>query len=150
MRRWRALHYQSLDIEAMMPLHRFQPGDVLVRRLGAGPLVHYGLYVGVPDLPGVIHANKAHGVHFACVEEFAAGRRPEIVDRADGGLDAALRVARAQSRIGTPYDALTANCEHHVTYAQNGKAVSWQVRIIVAAVVLLLFAVLGRALAARR
>ena len=148
MRPKRARHFRPLDPDEIMPFHGYRVGDILKRWMDPLPLRHYGVYAGVPDLPLVIHANKAHGVHFAPVEDFAAGRRPEIVDHACSWVDAALRVGQAQSRIGTLYNALRANCEHFATYVWNGKAVSWQVRRIIVATVLLV--VLGLVFAVRR
>jgi len=53
---------------------------------------------------------------------------PQAISRARTWEDGQATVARAASRTGQPYDALTANCEHPATFAQTGVAVSPTVR----------------------
>ena len=104
---------------------QYEPGDYL-RVNRPGSLVHHdGIYYGDGY---VIHADKGGIVEGVHLSEFAAGGAPQIIFRAGTWEERQAAVARAASRMGQPYDPLTANCEHLATFAQSGVAVSPTVR----------------------
>ena len=101
-----------------------EPGDQL--RL-AGPLVsHVGVYVGHGY---VVHAPKGGTARLDPLSVFAGRQVPEFVSRVAVEEQKDV-VSRALSMVGKPYDALAANCEHLVNYAQTGLAFSQTVRTI--------------------
>lgn len=101
---------------------------------------HVGIYVGPLGgrKHGVVHNDKRLGVVLAELSDFAAGRSVWLEKKGPPTRAEKLEVSRrALALVGTQYDLLNFNCEHLVTFAQEGKASSTQVRAI--AVVVLLF-----------
>jgi hypothetical protein len=108
---------------------QFQPGDV-VKRPGPWGTDHLGLFAGV-DVLGrqwVIHNAKYECVKWDLLESFAAGSSVSLVRRAPNDHEGAVFVARAQSFLGRRFDLVNFNCEHFVSCATAGNAVSPQLR----------------------
>lgn len=88
------------------------------------------------DLPMVIsNSSRSGGVEEEPWALFLQGG-PVRVERHGQGLDAARIVARARSRLGTPYDLFRWNCEHLVTFALGRNPQSPQLRATVATLAL--------------
>lgn len=91
-------------------------------------------------MPKVIsNSPQAGGVAAESWHAFTHGK-PLSVDRGIPYPESALILARARSRIGTPYDLLKWNCEHLVSFASGNAPKSPQVNatITLAALGLLL------------
>lgn len=107
-----------------------QPGDV-VERMGFLGTRHKGIFAGW-DRGGrglVVHNAKNEFVKWDFLQNFAAGLPVKISSRvARNPYEQRLIVKRAQSLLGRPYQLLSFNCDHFVTYAQTGKAQSSQLQ----------------------
>jgi hypothetical protein len=117
---------------------QFQPGDV-VKRPGPWGTDHLGLFACI-DVLGqqwVIHNAKDECVRWDLLESFAAGSSVSLVRRAPNAYEGAVIVKRAQMLLGRRYDLINFNCEHFVTCAIAGNAVSPQLRGAVVSLVAL-------------
>lgn len=104
-------------------------GDVIKRR---GPLgtEHIGLYAG-SDWIGrgwVIHNAKDDRVRWELLETFANGEAVSVVRQAANAYEGEVIIARAHSLLGQKFDLINFNCEHFVTMAISGAAISPQLR----------------------
>lgn len=111
---------------------RLEQGDVIKR---PGPLgsTHVGLYAGM-DQSGrewVIHNAKDDCVKWDLLETFAAGNPISLGGRAANFYEGAAIIARAVSLLGRKFDLINFNCEHFVSYAPGGQAISPQLRTVV-------------------
>src|SRR5437016_695383 len=121
-------------------------GDKL-RVLSALAIYHYGIYIGSWGhyRECVVHNAKFKQVEIATLAVFSDGRQVEIAERvARTPWDASEIVDRALSVVGRRYDLLNFNCEHVVSYALKGQAVSPTARAAVAVTVLVGIVLLGR------
>jgi len=124
----------------------YELGDQLRIKFAWG-VYHVGIYVGDPYGDGgdyVAHAAKGGTVALITLDEFAGGQVPEVASRVPWDQQEAA-VERALSKLGQPYDALFANCEHLTSFAQTGQAWSPTVFAITLAV-----SVVGLVWASRR
>ena len=109
-------------------------GDI-VERPGPMGAKHRAVFAGFDSLarPWVIHNAKNDCVRVDTLETFAAGLPVTLASRVARNLsEQALIVRRAQSLLARRYDLLKFNCDHFVTYAQNGVASSPQVAAVAA------------------
>jgi len=111
---------------------RLQQGDV-IKRPGPWGTNHVGLFGGTDFLGRgwVIHNAKDDCVKWEDLETFAAGSMVSLVRRAANAQEGFAVVSRAASLSGTKFDLINFNCEHFVTYALAGEAVSRQLRGVV-------------------
>jgi len=99
-------------------------GDVV--RVPKFPVWHYGV-VTYADQWSVEVTHASPRIGYAATtswEDFADGQTVEVVARPDDPWDV---VERALSWVGEPYRLFTANCEHLVTHARDGRPRSGQV-----------------------
>lgn len=112
----------------------FQHGDI-IERPGPFLTMHRGVFIGF-DVWGrawVIHNAKDGYVQQDLLEVFAVGQPVSLASRtARNWYQRQQIVARAQSLLGQKFDLLNFNCDHLVTYAQSGVAVSPQLRTFAA------------------
>lgn len=66
----------------------------------------------------ISNSSRAGGTKEETLETFSQGR-PVRIDQASDDLRAFEIVQRARSRLGSPYDLLSWNCEHLVAYARG-------------------------------
>jgi hypothetical protein len=99
----------------------FLPGDHLRVARPWSIFPHDGIYEGNGY---VIQAEKGKFVERVPLEVFAGGSVPELVYRPKTWLAAQVIVFRARRRLGQPYDALIANCQHLANEAITGRAYS--------------------------
>ena len=98
-------------------------------------------YDGKPMV--ISNSARAGGVHEEPWDEFSQGKLVNV-EEMQSGTSHWKTIRRARSRIGTPYDLLTWNCEHLVGFAKGLSPSSPQVSVTVALVSL------GLVLAARK
>jgi len=112
----------------------FLPGDI-IERDGPVGTKHRGVFVGW-NLEGsalVIHNAKDDRVRRDLFETFAEGLPVSRVSRVARNLyEQNMIVERAQSLLGKQFDLLNFNCDHLVTYALAGVAISPQLRTFAA------------------
>lgn len=106
----------------------FLMGDIVER---PGPLgkKHRGIFVGYDEYgrAWVIHNDMGGMVCWVLFENFSAGMAVTVASRkARNSYEQSAIVSRAQSLLGWRYDLLNFNCDHLVTYAQDGVATSPQ------------------------
>ena len=102
---------------------QIQIGDVLTRRKGIAPLIHYGVVVG-DNL--VVQNTPDMGEHAVTFHEFAAGEQV-IVKRSN--VHPSVIASRARAILSQPkkYDIFLNNCEHTVAKIIKGKPLSSQI-----------------------
>ena len=120
----------------------FLMGDIIER---PGPFAkrHRGVFVGYDEYgrSWVIHNDMGGIVCWVLFEAFAAGLPVALASRkAHNTYEQQAIVARAQSLLGWKYDLLNFNCDHLVTYAQDGIATSPQLQGFAIAFAIALFA----------
>lgn len=108
----------------------FLMGDIVER---PGPLgkKHRGIFVGHDEYgrAWVIHNDMGGIVCWVLFENFSAGLPVTLASRkARNSYEQSAIVSRAQSLLGWRYDLLNFNCDHLVTYAQDGVATSPQLQ----------------------
>ena len=123
------------------------PGTVVrFRSKQYGYLVHHWGVIDWPDVftvPQAIHCAKNSVVKTSPLAEFSEGEELEAVWVPQTRQQQTAVLDRMHSLEGQPYDLFQRNCEHVVTWAVSGKAVSGQLRFagamagLVAAVFLL-------------
>lgn len=108
------------------------PGTVVrFRSKQYGYLVHHW---GVVDWPNwfsgqqAIHCAKDSVVKTSTLAEFSEGEELEVVWVPQTRRQQVTVLNRMHSLEGQPYDLFRWNCEHVVTWAVTGKAVSGQLR----------------------
>lgn len=125
----------------------FLIGDI-IERPGPFGKKHRGVFVGY-DAYGrawVIHNDIGGVVCWVLLEVFAAGPPVTLATRkARNPYEQRAIVSRAESLLGWKYDLLNFNCDHLVTYAQDGIATSPQLQGLALAFIVALF--LGLAVA---
>lgn len=77
--------------------------------------------------PMVISNSARRGGVYEEPWDVFAQKQSVTVENADSTLPPSRAVSRARSRIGTPYDAITWNCEHLVGHARGLRPSSPQV-----------------------
>jgi hypothetical protein len=80
-------------------------------------------------------------------QEFTQGRPYRFVSH-PGAFPPHVVLARALSRLGDPYDPISSNCQHFVTWCATGKARSPQIEGVLALAALSVVAVAGMSMAA--
>lgn len=128
----------------------FLMGDMIER---PGPFAkrHRGIFVGFDECgrAWVIHNDMGGIVCWVLFEDFAAGLPVTLVSRKACNLyEQRAIVSRAQSLLGWKYDLLNFNCDHLVTYAQDGIPTSPQLKGFALALAVALF--VGVAVASSR
>lgn len=107
-------------------------GDIIqVNKFG---YQHVGVFVGPrgADSRCVVHNCKGNGVVLSHFQDFANGSPVFIHQKANGNYFQREEIARkALALLGKKYDLLTFNCEHAANLAQNGKAESPQIKVLV-------------------
>ena len=111
-------------------MQTWAPGSILrvwSRRHG---VFHWGVS-DWPDWTGVrvIHSAKGSFVRSTTLQEFAEGELIEIVWVPQNSAQQAAFLERMHSLEGKPYDLLTANCEHVVSWALTGRSQSPQLAL---------------------
>ena len=103
------------------------PGDTLRRPKRGGLIQHYGLFAGwgSDGTPYVYENNITTGVRLVPFDVFAAGQPVECIPYT-GPTPRSVILQRARSALGSRYDLFRANCEHFVTWCQQGLARSPQ------------------------
>lgn len=91
---------------------------------------HFGIFLGFsPDGTGwVVHTRAEEGVVVTTLEEFCRGRQFEVVDIPNSFEHGGIVVERARSQVGQPFSLFSGNCEHFVSWAFYGTAVSPQLK----------------------
>lgn len=138
-----------MTLNQFIQLNNLRPADaVVVKKDGIGLLDHYLIYLGSSFGQHKFIANYFHGTRILSYDElsdFSQKYNPSRIRRFVGNevqRDAA--VARALSRKDQQsYHLLLNNCEHYVTYTQEGTSYSQQTTIFGASM-----AVTGLAVAA--
>lgn len=102
---------------------QIQIGDVLTRRKGIAPVIHYGVVVG-DNL--IVQNTPDTGEHAVTFHEFSAGEQV-MVKRSN--VHPSVIVGRARAILNNPqkYDIFLNNCEHTVAKIINGKPLSSQI-----------------------
>lgn len=99
-------------------------GDVLRVVRGPWSLPHYG--VSARNDQAAIEVDLAGVASAVPLAYFSRGFPIEVVRQA-APWEAEQIVARAREKLGTPWNAITFNCETLVAYAVTGKEQSWTV-----------------------
>ncbi len=125
---------------------QLQPGSVVAIPVWPGvsflPFRHLGIVTDTNWISGprIISCSlRQGGVTEESVEEFSNGA-PVTVVAYPGNLHPDEVIARARSRLGTPWNLFTFNCEHFVNWAHGLKPESPQLQ---AAAVVFVLAFLG-------
>src|ERR1700684_2586474 len=108
----------------------FLMGDI-IERPGPFGKKHRGIFVGYDEYgrAWVIHNDMGGIVCWVLFEAFAARLPVTLASRkARDHYEQRAIVSRAQSLLGWKYDLLNFNCDHLVTYAQDGIATSPQLQ----------------------
>jgi hypothetical protein len=119
----------------------FLMGDI-IERPGPFGTKHRGILVGYDEYgrAWVIHNDMGGIVCWVLFEVFAADLPVTIASRrARNPYEQRAIVSRAQSLLGWKYDLLNFNCDHLVTYAQDGIATSPQLQGFALAFAFVLF-----------
>lgn len=119
----------------------FLVGDI-IERPGPFGKKHRGIFVGFDEYgrAWVIHNDMGEIVCWVLFEHFAADLPVTIASRkARSPHEQRAIVSRAQSLLGWRYDLLNFNCDHLVTYAQDGVATSPQLQGLALAFAVALF-----------
>jgi hypothetical protein len=119
----------------------FLVGDI-IERPGPFGKRHRGIFVGFDEYgrAWVIHNDMGGIVCWVLFEHFAADLPVTIASRkARSPYEQRAIVSRAQSLLGWRYDLLNFNCDHLVTYAQDGVATSPQLQGLALAFAVALF-----------
>ena len=119
----------------------FLVGDI-IERPGPFGKRHRGIFVGFDEYgrAWVIHNDMGGIVCWVLFEHFAADLPVTIASRkARSPYEQRAIVSRAQSLLGWRYDLLNFNCDHLVTYAQDGVATSPQLQSLALAFAVALF-----------
>jgi hypothetical protein len=119
----------------------FLTGDI-IERPGPFGKRHRGIFVGFDEYgrAWVIHNDMGGIVCWVLFEAFAAGLPVALASRkARNTYEQQAIVSRAQSLLGWKYDLLNFNCDHLVTYAQDGIASSPQLQGFAVAFAVALF-----------
>ena len=84
------------------------------------------------DCSWVVDSMPNSGARLVPFLAYAQGQSVTLQSRPLDRNDAAARASRALSLVGrTPYDLVTANCDHVAGYAETGVAASPQVALVV-------------------
>jgi hypothetical protein len=119
----------------------FLVGDI-IERPGPFGKRHRGIFVGFDEYgrAWVIHNDMGGIVCWVLFEHFAADLPVTIASRkARSPYEQRAIVSRAHSLLGWRYDLLNFNCDHLVTYAQDGVATSPQLQSLALAFAVALF-----------
>jgi hypothetical protein len=115
----------------MNPLLTMPPGTVISTVGFHGLATHTGIVSSEVDpVTGeqlVIHNARRNGTVEEPVSRFCSGNRPLLVEGFPGRLPPELVVARARSKIGTPWNLFEWNCEDMVNYAHGLRGAPTQV-----------------------
>ena len=90
------------------------------------PIPHRGLIYRLLEGPAdvidvqIVHNSKRCGVCVVSWQDFAQGEQVRLRRRPASIEHARLIVELAETRIGHPYHALAANCEHFTDFCFNG------------------------------
>jgi hypothetical protein len=119
----------------------FLMGDI-VERPGPFGKRHRGIFVGFDKFgrAWVIHNDMGGIVRWVLFEDFAAWLPVSLASRkARNPYQQRAIIFRAESLLGWKYDLLNFNCDHLVTYAQDGIAISPQLQGVALALAVALF-----------
>jgi hypothetical protein len=114
----------------MINYQRLSIGDRLLRTKGGIFSTHHVLYMGFWNGQHLVAENQSgYGVRYITLSHFLSEGKLEEVQYNNFPESTQIElIRRVNSKIGTPYDLLTYNCEHFVNQMLTGIAESKQIQ----------------------
>jgi len=122
-----------------MEPRQWMPGTMLTVPSDIPPFIHYLMVEYFDFHTGqqmVIHSMPETGVARAVLDDVIKNKPVTVFWVPPTPAAAELVIGRMQSKLGTPYDAAAANCEHPIRWAITGQWESKQASAVGGAILL--------------